>query len=106
MLKRYLDILNHFGVRNQMKKLSEETYEFLEALHDYEDIISFDNVPDSNCYEHLYRRHVVEELGDILNILTGFIAKYDIKEDELNRTMDFKLERTEERIKEGYYDKK
>ena len=44
-------------------------------------------------------------MGDILILLTQFIARYNISKEELDEWMDYKLFRTEHRIKTGYYDK-
>lgn len=87
-----------------MKKLAEECYEFLEAVDNYEDLLLFGvgNVGE----ERLARDFVIEEMGDMLVLLTEFIAKYEIKSDELNKQMDYKLARTLKRIEEGYYDEK
>lgn len=100
----YLDILNHFGYRCQMKKLNEEVFEFLEAVDNYEDELSFHLIGDK-VGENLLRDHVVEEMGDMLILLTEFIAKYKISKEELDEVMDYKLDRTVKRINSGYYDK-
>ena len=102
-LKPYLEIMDHFGYRTQMKKLNEECFEFLYLFVNYEDIMLFG--VGNNGEEELARDFVVEEMGDMLIILTEFIAKYNIKPDELNKHMDYKLARTLERIGSGYYDK-
>lgn len=101
-MNRYLDIIEHFGVRNQMKKLNEELFEFLEAVDNYEDGKTFDY--DYSTLVTL-RDLMIDELGDVLLLLTQFIAKYEITKAELDIHMDKKLERTEQRIKEGYYKK-
>lgn len=105
-MQRYEDIMNHFGLRSQMRKLDEETYELLEAINNYEALI-FEN----DCYGDVYtieelrifRDHIVEEMGDVLILLTQFIARYRIDKEELDEWMDSKLDRTEYRIKTGYY---
>lgn len=105
-MEPYLDIINHFGYRNQMKKLNEETYELLEAVDDYEDAsMEFNNNEDYYSTEEMkvFRDHIVEEMGDVLILLTEFIGKYDIEKQELDKWMDYKLERTLDRIKSGYY---
>lgn len=102
-MKSYLDIIEYFGVRNQMKKLNEECFEFLEAVDNYEDELTF-HLTDK-VGENMLRDHVIEEMGDILVLLTEFIAKYDIKKEELDPFMDYKVERTHERIKSKYYEK-
>ncbi len=108
-MQRYLDIINHFGLRSQMKKLHEEIYEFLEAVDNFEDA-KIDTDTDDNKYFteeelQIFRSHVIEELGDVLILLTQFIARYNITQSEVDTWMDYKLERTENRIKNKFYDK-
>lgn len=105
-MKPYLDIINHFGYRNQMKKLNEEIYELLEAIDNYEDAsMEFNNNEDYYSMEEMkvFRDHIVEEMGDVLILLTEFIGRYDIEKYELDKWMDYKLERTLARIESGYY---
>lgn len=96
-MQPYLEIINHFGVRNQMKKCNEEMFEFLEAVDNYEDgMLEMEN-PHAYIGEgelHILREHVVEELGDVMLLLTQFIGLYQIEPDELNASMDYKLDRT------------
>ena len=102
-MKSYLDVIEYFGVRNQMKKLNEECFEFLEAVDNYEDELAF-HLTDK-VGENMLRDHVIEEMGDILTILTQFIEKYEILQEELDHYMDFKLQRTLDRINSKYYEK-
>lgn len=102
-MKPYLDIMNHFGIRNQMKKLNEECYEFIEAVDNYEDYKLFNK--DTSEEESLARSFVIEECADILILLTQFIALYDIEKKEIDTFIDEKLKRTLDRIETGYYDK-
>lgn len=104
-MKPYLDIMEHFGYRAQMKKLNEECFEFLEAVDNYEDMLMF-----GDSFGHgdkaLARDFVIEEMGDILILLTQFIAKYNIEQKELDKVMDEKLARTLFRIENKYYEQK
>jgi NTP pyrophosphatase (non-canonical NTP hydrolase) len=107
-MQQYEEIINHFGLRAQMKKLNEETYELLEAIDNYEDawLELEGHEPYYTAAEMaIFRDHVVEEMGDVLILLTQFIARYGIDKSELDVWMDSKLERTRERIKTGYYEK-
>lgn len=104
-MKPYLDIMENFGYRAQMKKLAEECFEFLEAVDNHEDLCML-NHDVENGDTILSRTFVMEEMADMLVLLTQFAAKYDIKQDELDVFIKYKLERTCERIKNGYYDKK
>ena len=102
-MKPYEEIMEHFGYRAQMKKVAEECYEFLEAVDNYEDLLLF-GIGNAG-EEKLARDFVVEEMSDILLLLTQFMARYDIKQNELDEHMDYKLSRTLKRIASGYYDK-
>lgn len=108
-MQPYLDIINHFGYRAQMKKLNEEIYELLDAIDNFEDAtMEFDNREPYYTVDELaiFRNHIVEEMGDVLILLTQFIGRYDIRKSEIDACMDCKLERTAERIAKGYYDGK
>lgn len=102
--EKYKKIMDTFGFRNQMKKLNEEVFEFLEAVDNYEDELAF-HVGDK-VYENMCRDNVVEELSDVLILLFQFIEKYDIETEELDTYIDYKLNRTLDRIETGFYDKK
>ena len=102
-MKPYLDIINHFGIRNQMKKLNEECYEFIEAVDNYEDYKLFNKATSEE--ESLARSFVIEECADMLILLTQFIALYEIDKKEIDTFFDEKLKRTLDRIESGYYDK-
>lgn len=104
-MKPYLEIMEHFGYRMQMKKLAEECFEFLEAVDNHEDMCMLKhNKGDGDTV--LSRTFVVEEMADMLTLLTQFIARYNIRQDELDAFIDYKIERTLERIRTGYYEKK
>ena len=108
-MQLYLDIINHFGLRQQMKRLNEEVYELLEAIDAYEDAVMEQEGSREPFYTvaemAIFRDHVVEEMGDVLILLTQFLARYEIAKPELDTWMDAKLDRTQERIKNGYYNK-
>lgn len=106
-MKPYLDIINHFGIRNQMKKTNEEIYELLEAISDFENLVSENETSIEPLYTkselEVFRNHIIEEMGDVLILLTQFIGKYEIAKEELDVIMDYKLERTLNRIESNYY---
>lgn len=101
-MEKYLEIINYFTYRRQLKKLHEQCFEFIESVDNYEDLLAF--VSDATEHDiHLFRDAVIEEMGDILILLTQFIARYHIEKDELDAIMDYKMDITLDRIKNDYY---
>lgn len=80
-----LKIINHFGLRNQLKKLSEEVYEFQEAI-----------LMDDGSEECL--EHIIEEYADIEVVLEQFKEYYELDYSKIARQKVFKIMRTLERI--------
>lgn len=81
MDKKILEIINHYGVKNQLKKLSEEIYELQEAIL----------LNDS-------REHIVEEFADVNVLLEQIMVFYDLKPEDLVEEMKYKINRQLERI--------
>lgn len=106
MIEKYLRIISHFGINTQLDKLTEETNEFIDAVKEMR-IITFNSEGDLGDKEAMdkAREHLIEEMGDILTILSQFVFYYEIEKPELDKFMDEKLERTLKRIEEGYYEK-
>lgn len=88
--KAYQKVFNYFGYENQRRKLTEEVQELNDAILLYEKGIG--DIKD-----------VIEELGDIYNVISGFVIEYDIGIEELETTMRNKMNRTLKRIDSGYY---
>lgn len=108
MIEKYLYIINKFGVDAQLDKLREEILEFEEATLKLQEIafnMTTDDLGDVEVY-HKAREYVIEEMGDVLTLLTQFVFYYAIEKPELDKVMDYKLERTLQRIKEGYYERR
>lgn len=105
MEDRTLEIIKHFGVKNQLKKLNEEAYEFIEAVNDYEEqkcIAVASPVEAKKLPE--YRAHVVEEMTDVAFLLEQFALLYKIENAEIQDEKYNKLVRTLKRIQTGYYE--
>ena len=67
-------IIVHYGVRHQAKKLMEETAELVEALQDYVDDDSFENL-----------RHIEEETADCYVLINQFYLVYTADSEEEER---------------------
>ena len=98
-----LKILTHFGFRNQLKKLNEECYELIEAVNDYEQqkAVCLEFCNELHCDKQ--REHIIEEIADVLFLINQFKALYEITDDDLVPVMEFKRNRTLERIETKYY---
>lgn len=81
-----LKILTHFGIKNQLRKFNEESYELIEAIYQND------------------RKLIIEEMGDVLFLINQFKALYEITDDDLVPIMEFKRNRTLERIETKYYE--
>lgn len=85
----YKKIIEHYGVRNQLKKLSEEVYELQEAVIE-EDLLCGVN----GCNN----KNITEEIADVWVILRQLVMQFDIAENDIEDMADYKVKRTLERI--------
>lgn len=83
-------IINHFGINHQLIKLAEECSELTQAALKYRDKSLLDNSTD--LYENL-----VEEIADV-EILIAQIKSRIINENQIKEKIEYKLNRTLERI--------
>lgn len=86
-----LEIINYYGIRKQLKKLSEEVYEFQEAI-----------LMDDSGEEAL--EHIVEEYADVELILEQFKEYYELNNEDIAEMKVKKAMRTLERIEEKCLD--
>lgn len=105
MKEKLLNTINHYGVNHQQRKLAEEHFELQEAIHDIE---HFDNMyPDDirnltlEKNREAFVKHVTEEIADVMVLLNQFAFYYDIKMEDINNMMSYKVNRQLERIKNG-----
>jgi len=96
MKDKLLKIINHYGWNKQLKYIHSEYFELDEAIIKYE------------CDEYYYypeieeghKKHIAEEISDIMVMLKQFQYYYDITDEEINDIMLYKIDRQIERIKE------
>lgn len=80
-------IFLHFGLKKQLLKLGEECLELIEAMLEND------------------REHIKEEIADVMVIASEFKEFYEITDTELIEMIEYKIDRTIDRIDEGYYEK-
>ena len=101
MDKDLLKIIQNYGLSNQLKKLSEELYEFQEAVLSYNLLKTIsedfkDEVLEKNT-EYIYKC-VLEEYADLCVLLSQFELYFDLDEDEVLQVMRNKVDRQLRRI--------
>jgi NTP pyrophosphatase (non-canonical NTP hydrolase) len=87
-------IINTYGVAHQLKYFQSEVYELTEA------ILWNELTP----YSHEDTEHIAEEIADCLIFLKQFQIYYNIKQNQIDEIMEFKIDRTLKRTEDGYYD--
>ncbi len=87
MEQELLEIIKHYGLKNQLKKLSEEVYELQEAI-----------LLDEGGMESY--QHICEERADVEVLLRQLDEYFEIKFDDVAKWMTKKINRTLERIDE------
>lgn len=86
MKEKLLEIINHYGLYNTLKYIHSEYFELDESIINFENGI--DNIDK-----------VKEELSDCLCMLKQIQYYYDIKDSEVEKVIEYKLDRQIKRIK-------
>ena len=96
----FLKIIEHFGVNNQQRKLQEEIFELQEAIIEYK----YDENKIYPEVEECLKKHILEEMADVFILLGQFKSFFDVSDEELEKTILKKINRTLDRIGSGYYE--
>ena len=98
-----LKIINHYGVMPQLKYFQSEVFELNEAIIEYETtkrLLQLDAVQERfEMYD--FKRHIAEEIADVLVMLNQFKEYYNISDDEIDEIMIEKIDRQLDRISNG-----
>ena len=86
MENKLLTIFNTYGKSHQIKKLLEEVGELIETVMNED------------------KENMVQELADCMVILEQFKLYYGITSEEIEEIYKQKIDRTIDRIEEGYYE--
>jgi NTP pyrophosphatase (non-canonical NTP hydrolase) len=91
MKDKLMQIINHYGVSNQLRKFTEEYFELVEAIIKAE---------ESNLEDYIsIIDHITEEIADCYVLIEQFRLKYSIPIEEIQNVMRYKISRQLERIK-------
>lgn len=98
MKENLLKIINHYGVKNQLRKFNEENFELQEAIihAKYNRVLGISNKP---CIEAV--KHIAEEISDCYVILEQFRHYYGISDEEIKKVMKYKINRQLERMEKN-----
>lgn len=96
MNTKLLQIISYFGVHNQQMKLQEKILDLQGS------IIELETSKIRDYEEKL--KHVIEKLASVEVLIREFILEYGIEQEDLILTMKSEVDRTVNRIKEGYYE--
>lgn len=100
MKEDLIHIFQYYGVRNQLKKFNEESFELIEAINDYErQKEACENMGCSRIHADVELEHIEEEIGDCLNMIEQFIGHYNLDNDKITIKRTFKVDRQLDRIK-------
>lgn len=94
MKEDLLKIINHYGIKHQLKYIHNEYFELDEAIVDYwhEEYDYYDKV------ENYHKKHIAEEIADVMVMLKQFQYLYEIKDKQIEDIMKYKIKRQLERI--------
>ena len=81
-MDKYRKIIEHYGVNNQLKKLTEEVYELQESILEQHNI-----------------EHILEEYADVEVILEQIKQYFKLDSDKIELIKDYKVARQLYRIR-------
>ena len=87
-LKEFVKICEDYKI--ELKQFNEESYELIEAILNHE-WLKEKRLEDIN--------HVVEEIADVLVMVSQFVEYYQIEEEMLDWYMNYKVKRQLDRMK-------
>lgn len=97
MKENLLKIVNHYGLKHQLKYIHSEYYELDEAIIQKEyPAIAKGHKNDE--LDRLENNHIAEEIADVLVMLKQIQYYYEIPDEEIERIMKYKIKRQLERI--------
>ena len=90
MKENLLKIIQHYGVMPQLKYFQSEVFELNEAIFEKEKIGAYPGIEE--------RKHIAEEIADVMVMLEQFKLYYGISSEEITEIFWSKVNRQLERI--------
>lgn len=98
--EKLLKIIDTYKIMPQLKYFQSEVFELNESIIYYE---IFDNSEDGGIksMNDMYKNHIAEEIADVLVMLEQFKLYYNINNEDIEKIMDYKIDRQIKRIEES-----
>jgi uncharacterized protein YabN with tetrapyrrole methylase and pyrophosphatase domain len=96
MKEKLLTIINHYGINKQLKYIHSEYFELDEAIIEFE----HDEYDYYSEVEESHKKHIEEEISDIMVMLKQFQYYYGISDEEIENIMNYKVDRQLKRIED------
>lgn len=98
MNEKLLKIVNYYGVMPQLKYFQSEVFEFNESIIKKEIENTFGETTIKMDENNL--KHIAEEMADVMVMLKQFQLYYDISTEEIEKIMQYKIDRQIKRIED------
>lgn len=92
-------IIDHYGLRHQLKYLFGEIFELMEAIIEQDIYSKVEEVFHCGVNKKLLQKHTTDEFGDVEHLLDQIALKLEIVRDEVLKVKEFKADRQLERIR-------
>ena len=103
MKEDLLKIINNYGVNAQLKYFQSEVFELNEAIIEARVKLNLLEGNPPKMVESVVKeliQHITEEIADVLVMLGQFINYYDISKEDIEKIMEYKVERQLRRIED------
>lgn len=100
-------IIDHYGLRNQLKHLFSEIFELTEAIIEQDIYRQVEEVTKSifgtgySINEALLKKHTIEEFADVEHLLDQIALNLEIARNEVLKVKEQKADRQLNRIENG-----
>jgi NTP pyrophosphatase (non-canonical NTP hydrolase) len=99
MKDKLLQIINHYGINNQLKYIHSEYYELDEAIIKAEQFEPKSFI-QLNVNVKNYINHIAEEIADVMVMLRQFQYYYGISDEDIEDVMKYKIDRQIKRMED------
>lgn len=97
MKDKFKTIINHYGINAQQRQFAEEVFELQEAIT----IKEKEEYRCSTVVDEYNKNDVAEEIADCMVMLNQFKEYYNITDEQINKQIEYKVNRQIERIEKG-----